>query len=73
MEPHMDNADRAQIIIDQHRDNALARTRAHNPKTQGQTNCADCSDTIPKARRLAHPSAIRCIDCQQHYERRQRG
>jgi phage/conjugal plasmid C-4 type zinc finger TraR family protein len=30
----------------------------------GQSDCEDCGDVIPSARRQAMPSAIRCVNCQ---------
>lgn len=35
----------------------------------GLARCDDCGETIPKARRKAVPNAIRCIACQQLFER----
>jgi phage/conjugal plasmid C-4 type zinc finger TraR family protein len=34
----------------------------------GQSNCEDCGDHIPAARRQAMPSAIRCISCQSAFD-----
>ena len=31
--------------------------------------CVDCDEKIPYRRLLAEPEALRCIDCQQIYER----
>jgi len=39
----------------------------------GTAECADCGDPIPKARRRALPSAIRCLNCQEYFERIRRG
>ncbi len=42
---------------------------AHNALAQpGQANCEHCGAAIPEQRRLAMPSAIRCVRCQQNYE-----
>lgn len=35
---------------------------------EGQTHCDDCGCRIPKARRVALPSAVRCVVCQSEYE-----
>lgn len=34
--------------------------------------CRDCGQPIPEARLQAVPEAVRCIDCQRHFEARQR-
>ncbi|MBD8686588.1 MULTISPECIES: TraR/DksA C4-type zinc finger protein [unclassified Rhizobium] len=38
----------------------------------GTTVCEDCPNDIPRERRLALPSATRCIICQTRLERRLR-
>lgn len=68
----MDEADRAEALIEATTANALARIHAAQQQA-GQVNCADCGEPIPPARRKANPAAIRCIDCQEIYERRHRG
>jgi DnaK suppressor protein len=35
----------------------------------GNALCADCHEEIPRARRRALPSAIRCVSCQELLER----
>ncbi len=40
---------------------------------EGQTDCEDCGELIPAARRQAMPCAIRCIDCQQVFEFNKKG
>lgn len=37
---------------------------------RGSPTCHDCGDAIEEARRKAAPFATRCIECQQHSERR---
>ena len=68
----MDEADRAAALIETTTANALARIHAARMQA-GQADCADCGEPIPAARRVANPAAIRCIDCQEIYERRHRG
>jgi phage/conjugal plasmid C-4 type zinc finger protein, traR family len=68
----MDEADRAEALIEATTANALARIQAAQQQA-GQADCADCGEPIPAARRVANPAAIRCIDCQEIYERRHRG
>ena len=48
---------------------AARRRRAvqgKGPKTA--TECQDCGDDIPKARRLAAPGTQRCVKCQGAFE-----
>ena len=66
----MDEADRAAALIETTTANALARIHAAQMQA---ADCADCGEPIPAARRVANPAAIRCIDCQEIYERRHRG
>lgn len=68
----MDEADRAAALIEATTANALARIQAAQQQA-GQAECADCGEPIPTARRAANPAAIRCVDCQEIYERRHRG
>lgn len=35
----------------------------------GDEICADCGGEIPRERRIAMPSAIRCVECQAFAER----
>ncbi|HID67592.1 MAG TPA: DksA/TraR family C4-type zinc finger protein [Roseibacterium sp.] len=42
----------------------LARMRAKaGPKGESLTDCADCDEVIPEARRAAVPGVKLCIDC----------
>ena len=68
----MDEADRAASLIEATTANALARIHAAQQQA-GLVNCADCGEPLPPALRKAKPAAIRCIDCQEIYERRHRG
>lgn len=36
----------------------------------GKTHCIDCEEMIEASRRIAMPSATRCITCQQKKERK---
>lgn len=36
---------------------------------ESATECMDCGETIPEARRLAQPGCLRCVVCQAEYER----
>ncbi len=35
---------------------------------KGKSECEDCGDEIPVARRKAYPAAVRCINCQKLFE-----
>lgn len=50
------------------RDDAIRAARA-SCQGPGQADCEDCDETIPAGRRLAAPSAIRCIACQTIFEK----
>ena len=50
------------------RTDGLARIRSRLGAT-GRTDCQDCDKTIPAARREAMPSVIRCVGCQQIFEK----
>ena len=49
-------------------DGNVARIR-EGLATEGEDVCVECDWPIEPARKAALPSAERCIDCQQHYER----
>ena len=68
----MDEADRAAALIEATTANALAHIQAAQQQA-GQADCADCGEPIPASRRAANPAAIRCLECQEIYERRHRG
>ncbi|WP_080966606.1 TraR/DksA family transcriptional regulator [Variovorax paradoxus] len=51
------------------RDEALRLFRARAQGGPGRDDCKDCGEDIPPARRVAAPSAIRCIACQTIFER----
>ncbi|WP_431511629.1 TraR/DksA family transcriptional regulator [Variovorax sp. DAIF25] len=54
------------------RDEALRLFRARAASGPGRDDCEDCGEDIPPARRVAAPSAIRCVACQALHERRPR-
>ncbi|GAU08134.1 TraR/DksA C4-type zinc finger protein [Desulfoplanes formicivorans] len=35
----------------------------------GRVRCVDCGCFIPLARRQAIPGCVRCVDCQQEYDK----
>ena len=62
----MDDADRAQEIIDI----GIAESIARVAKANGRSAhfCIDCDTRIPEARRIAYPGCLRCVECQQDIE-----
>lgn len=62
----MDNADRAQDLIDQRLQEALdlRRAAAQNRAMQGPSECEDCGEAIPAPRRLNLPGVATCVECQ---------
>lgn len=60
--------DQANELAEAERLQGVARVQrqAHGP---GRRFCLDCGDHIPSARRIAHPSAKRCVTCQADFER----
>lgn len=69
-----DDIDRAQDLEARQRDTALRRqaTRAGllgKTMTDSATECQDCEQPIPEARRWAMPGCQRCVKCQSAQER----
>lgn len=59
-----DIADKADIEIERGKDRELSRIK-QALEDSGIIDCIDCGDEIPKARKLAVPSAKRCMDCEE--------
>ena len=51
--------------IDASVEEAVQRVRSQLAKGEGLTDCEDCGETIPEARRKAVPGVRRCIACQE--------
>ncbi|NQZ03611.1 TraR/DksA C4-type zinc finger protein [Idiomarina sp.] len=71
----MDQFDRAQKLEQMHRDRAINAAKRRPSQQQpmvidGIRVCIDCLDDIQIARLKHIPDAVRCISCQQDYERR---
>lgn len=64
-----DPVDLAQKHNEQHQTLALEAWRRRNILAKGAEECLDCEEPIPVSRRQAHPSAVRCVSCQEEYER----
>tara|TARA_B100001179_G_C18491018_1_gene359921 strand:- start:78 stop:299 length:222 start_codon:yes stop_codon:yes gene_type:complete len=61
----------AELAIEQDRDRAVNRIRK-DLEVEGDAECRDCGDPIDVARRMALPSATRCLECQEAHERGRR-
>ena len=61
----------SEAAIEQQRDREVRRIRG-DLELRGDVDCRDCGDPIDVARRLALPSAKRCIDCQTKLEKSRR-
>lgn len=59
----------AEILAEQERQAGIDAAR-RSLKTMGSLECEDCPQLISRERRLAMPSAVRCVDCQARFERR---
>lgn len=74
-----DEADRAGELEERERTKALARFFDEIAEADPQVSidgvvvCLDCEDPLPAARLRAKPDAVRCIECQERFETRQRG
>lgn len=47
-------------------EDAVARARGEIPRGESLTECEECGETIPEARRKAIPGVRLCIHCQQN-------
>lgn len=66
-----DDADRAQAQMEMEEGWRLAARdtgTARRAPTVGPTECVDCLDAIPEARRKAVPGCKRCVSCQELLE-----
>lgn len=70
-----DEADQAQDYQARHNAEAVAQALrvAQRPSADNVTQCVECGDSIPRARRKALPGVRRCTECQRDYERHKRG
>jgi phage/conjugal plasmid C-4 type zinc finger TraR family protein len=49
---------------------AVQRARARIPAGEGPTNCDECGEEIPEARRKAIPGIRTCVPCQSERDSR---
>ena len=68
----MDEADIAQRNNELYDRMALQAHVASVPTGESATECQDCGEPIPEARRRAVPGCLFCIFCQERRERRNR-
>lgn len=59
----------SEAIVAQQTEAAIAEIRA-TLRGEGAEDCIECWEEIEAARRAAMPSAVRCVRCQDQYERR---
>lgn len=66
--------EQAQAQLDAHlRDHAAAAAVTDAPLIRdGVRLCIDCEDTIPTDRLAFAPHAVRCVECQQDHEHKQK-
>ena len=55
--------------IDATIDDAVRRARSRLPDGPGRSDCADCGQPIPAARRKALPGVRLCVPCQEVADR----
>ncbi|MBY6206917.1 MULTISPECIES: TraR/DksA C4-type zinc finger protein [Halomonas] len=68
-----DRADIAAELIEMSLEGSLAsRLQLTTTPAAKTTECEDCGDEIPAARRRAAPWATTCIECQEIHERKRR-
>ncbi len=60
----MDIIDNAQEREEFFRDQALAARERPSPHMKSLSECLDCDEPIPVARREAVPGCTRCVACQ---------
>ncbi len=61
----------ADLAISAQRDREVDRIR-RELEMDGDEECRDCCEPIDVARRIALPSARRCVECQAKHERKAR-
>jgi phage/conjugal plasmid C-4 type zinc finger TraR family protein len=61
-------ADDADMSAAQQERILAATIAAQRLSGEGRRECEDCDQPIPEARRVAQPSARRCVACQQRWE-----
>jgi len=57
--------------IDATIEDAVERARSRLPHGEGRTDCEECGEQIPEARRMAVPGVRLCVACQDDADRQQ--
>ncbi|EXI61676.1 molecular chaperone DnaK [Mannheimia granulomatis] len=68
-----DQIDRANELMEQAREAALANQLAKTTACHSLLECEDCGEPIPEKRRETVIGCTRCLDCQTIYEQKQKG
>lgn len=53
-------------------EDGLARIRARLPSGPGRSECAECGEPIPEARRTALPGVQLCVPCQEELDKEEK-
>lgn len=72
----MDQADIADEVITAYLERAIAAARGIREEARQLSsfvNCIECGEQIPEQRRIAIPTCIRCVSCEEIHEMRNRG
>lgn len=72
LEAGVDLVDRASAYEQAERDIALARHRARVGRGPSASHCRRCDEPIPRARQIAIPGVVLCVDCLTEQEHRER-
>lgn len=72
MTQHADPLDMAAEYADCHNNEALQAHRERQNAIEPETDCQECGDPIPEARRQAIRTNL-CVDCAEHQEQRRDG
>lgn len=67
-----DQIDRANELAEKEREFLLAKHRL-KPTACSLSFCQDCDEPIPEQRRKTVIGCVRCVECQQIYEYKQKG
>lgn len=66
----MDNADRAQELIEQNLADAMQARRQEQSRAASAHECMDCGEDIPQERRNLVPGCVRCTECESAWQKR---
>jgi len=65
----MDQFDQAQELDARFREQALREARRNRRSGESRQNCLDCDEEIPEKRRQTVSGCLRCVACQEAFER----